>query len=152
MDAVGGVDGTAAAFRPALVAIEICAISLTATVGVGVWAWRRRAGSTAAVVFLGLVVSEALWNAGHLGELASVSLAAKVASDCLETLPTVGAAYFMLVFAALYAGRRLPGWLLVAIATALLVPTLVILAEPFTHSLRGSAHRSWRRGRGGCRE
>ncbi|HXJ23687.1 MAG TPA: PAS domain-containing protein [Polyangia bacterium] len=141
MDAMGGVGGTAAAaFRPALVAIEICAISLTATVGVAVWAWRRRAASTAAIAFVGLVVSEAVWNAGHLGELASVSLAAKVAWDCFETLPTVGAAFFMLVFAALYAGRRLPGWLLAAIATALLVPTLIILADPVTHGLRGSAH------------
>ncbi len=139
MDAFGGVPGVQAGTRPALVAIEICAVSLAATVGIGVWAWRRRGGSSAAVVFVWLVVAEALWNAGHLGELASVSLPAKVAWDCFQTLPSVGVAFLMLVFAARYAGKRLPGWLLVAIAVALLVPTLVILSEPLTGSLRGSA-------------
>jgi PAS domain S-box-containing protein len=140
MNALGGVVGAGPAFHPALVAIEICAISLAATVGVAAWAWRRRGGSAAAAAFIGLVVAEAVWNAGHLGELASVSLRAKIAWDCFQTLPAVGVAYFMFVFAALYAGRRPPRWLLAAVATALLVPALVILADPFTHSLRGSAH------------
>jgi PAS domain S-box-containing protein len=139
MNAIGGVAGAAAGVRPALIAIEICAVSLAATVGIGVWAWRRREGSPAAVVFVWLVIAEALWNAGHLAELASTSLAAKVAWDCFETLPAVAVPFFMLLFAARYAGRRLPTWLVAAIVAALVLPVAVILAAPVTGGLRDSA-------------
>ncbi|MES1209602.1 MAG: histidine kinase N-terminal 7TM domain-containing protein, partial [Pseudomonadota bacterium] len=129
------------AARPAWVALFLCAITLTATLTIAIWAWRRRAASSAAGPFAAMALSEALWNAGHLAELASAGLAAKVAWDCFETLPAVATGFFMFMFAARYTGRRVPSWLMAVIVAVLAIPTLVIVAAPVVGpaGLRASA-------------
>ncbi|HVY38810.1 MAG TPA: histidine kinase N-terminal 7TM domain-containing protein [Polyangia bacterium] len=129
------------AARPAWMALFLCAVSLAATLTIAVWAWRRRATASAATPFAAMALAQAAWNAGHLAELASAGLAAKVAWDCFETLPAVATGFFMLLFAARYTGRRVPRWLLAVIGVALAVPTLVIVAAPATAggALRASA-------------
>ncbi len=96
----------------------------------------------AAAPFAAMALAQAVWNAGHLAELASTGLAAKIAWDCFETLPAVATGFFMLMFAARYTGRRVPGWLMAVIVAVLAVPTLVIVAAP----LDGD----WRRLRAGA--
>jgi PAS domain S-box-containing protein len=133
----GEVGGVGAA-HPAWGALFLCALSLAATLAIAVWAWNRRAAA-AAVPFAALALAEALWNAGHIGELASESLTAKLAWDSFETLPAVATGLFMLLFAARYTGRKLPAWLLVLAVVALGVPAAAIVAVPFGGGLRASA-------------
>ncbi len=118
MSAGGAMHG-AGGLRPAWAALFVCALSLGATLAIALWAWRRRNAAPAAGPFAALALSQAVWNAGHLAELASGSLFAKVAWDSFQTLPAVAAPFFMLSFAARYTGRRVPVWLTVVIGAAL---------------------------------
>jgi PAS domain S-box-containing protein len=118
-------------------ALGVCTFSVAATAGVAMWAWRRRGTGAATRKFALLAFAEAAWNAGHAGELIAGSLAAKVAWDGLQTVPTVATGLLALMFAADYTARRLPRWLVAGAALIALPPTVRIVTGSLLQGATG---------------
>jgi PAS domain S-box-containing protein len=109
-------------------------ISLILSIGVGVYAWRRR-DVPGAMPFALVAWAEASWTLGYVIELVSPSLGAKVFWDNVQWIGLVAIPPLFLDFTLRYTGHRLPRarllWGLLA-----LIPVLTLLLV-FTDSLHG---------------
>lgn len=109
-------------------------LSLAISLGVGIYAWRRRdvAGASA---YAWVALSQASWTLGYIFELASPSLAGKICWDNVQFIGGAGWFFAFLIFVVQYAGYKLrhPGriWALLAIWPVL------FLVLVFTDALHG---------------
>ncbi len=107
-------------------------ISLAISLGIAVYAWRRREVESA-LAFVALCVGEAVWTFGYIFELTSITLAGKVFWDDWQFMgmfiTTMGWLYFSLKFAGYLAEP--PTKFLVALSVIPVVSMVLIYTDRF---------------------
>jgi PAS domain S-box-containing protein len=114
--------------------------SLLISLGIGYYAWQRRA-VPGAVPFAILVFAQAAWTFGYIFELASDTLDAKIFWDNFQFIGGAVWPAALLAFAVEYTGRKLANprviWGLVMMITAVIL--LIVYTDDHHHLIRPNA-------------
>jgi PAS domain S-box-containing protein len=115
-------------------------VSLGITLAVAAYAWRQRR-TIGARSFAVAALSEALWTAGYIAELASPDLAGKIFWDDVQFFAGGGWALAFYVFGMEYAGQRLRYARLIWTAHTLVISSylLLVLTDRYHHLIRPEA-------------
>ncbi|HNB53400.1 MAG TPA: histidine kinase N-terminal 7TM domain-containing protein [Anaerolineales bacterium] len=115
-------------------------ISLMISLGIAVYAWRRREVESAAV-FAILCLSEAFWTFGYIYELTSHTLAGKIFWDNWQFVAMFFATGSWFYFALKFSGRlpAKPKLFLIGLGLLPFIATLVIYTDQFHRGFRPNA-------------